>query len=65
MTNMNFRHEPRGYRVTYHFGTVNYCPGCGHSQWHIGRSSAECAFCTTVLPLKRTASSAPEFAIAC
>jgi hypothetical protein len=30
---------------------VNHCPGCGRSHWIIGRLSAECAFCSTALPL--------------
>jgi hypothetical protein len=30
---------------------VNHCPGCGRTQWLIGRMSAECAFCSTALPL--------------
>jgi hypothetical protein len=32
-------------------GEVNHCPGCGRSQWLIGRLSAECAFCSTAVPL--------------
>lgn len=40
-----------GYRMLYHPGDVNRCPGCGHSHWHVGRSSAQCAFCQTALPL--------------
>lgn len=42
--------EGRGYRPQYHHGEVNHCPGCGRSQWWVGRASAECAFCATVLP---------------
>ena len=41
----------RGYHVSYREGEVNRCPGCGRSHWHIGRLSAECAFCGTALPL--------------
>ena len=41
----------RGYRVAYREGEVNRCPGCGRSHWHVGRLSAECAFCGTALPL--------------
>jgi len=43
----------RGYSVVYHDGRVNHCPGCGRSQWLIGRSTAECAFCATAVPLAR------------
>ena len=41
----------RGYLVLYHEGEKTYCPGCGHSHWDIGRTMAECAFCTTALPI--------------
>jgi hypothetical protein len=41
----------RGYRILYHTGATNYCPGCGHTNWYVGRWTAECAFCATVLPL--------------
>jgi hypothetical protein len=34
----------RAYRLLYRPGEVNRCPGCGRSQWHVGRSNAECAF---------------------
>ena len=42
----------RGYHAVYHDGEINHCPGCGRTHWLIGRTSAECAFCTTALPLK-------------
>ena len=35
--------------MTYHEG--NSCPGCGRTHWHIGRVTAECAFCGTTLLL--------------
>ena len=41
----------RGYILVYREGEVNRCPGCGRSHWHIGRISAECAFCATAIPL--------------
>jgi hypothetical protein len=41
----------RGYHVAYRPEQVNYCPGCGGRQWLVGRHSAECAFCSTALPL--------------
>lgn len=31
------------------------CHGCGRSQWHIGRVTAECAFCATAVPLREAA----------
>lgn len=47
--------EPKqwGYRVVYPGDRINHCPGCDRSQWHIGRFSAECAFCGTAIPLAR------------
>ncbi len=41
----------RGYHAVYREHEVNHCPGCGRTHWIIGRMSAECAFCTTALPL--------------
>ena len=41
----------RAYKPVYRPGQVNPCPGCGRSQWHVGRSSAECAFCEALLPI--------------
>jgi hypothetical protein len=37
---MNYRHDQ-----------TNHCPRCGRSHWHVGRITAECAFCSTALPL--------------
>ena len=46
-----FAHDParRGYHAVYRQNEVNHCPGCGRSQWHVGRVSAECGFCSTAL----------------
>lgn len=51
--------------LLYHPDTVNHCPGCGGRHWHIGRSTAECAFCATALPLDSASkrSSEPRFAV--
>ena len=48
----DFAHDPalRGYHVIYRQHETNYCPGCGRSQWLLGRQSAECGFCATALP---------------
>ena len=46
-----FNPSARGYHAVYHDGEVNHCPGCGRTHWLIGRLSAECAFCSTALPL--------------
>lgn len=60
-----FNPNTRGYHAVYHDGEVNHCPGCGRTHWIIGRLSAECAFCTTALPLKeasnRGAAASPVF----
>jgi hypothetical protein len=42
----------RSCRPVYREDEANHCPGCGRSQWLIGRFSSECAFCATVLPLQ-------------
>jgi hypothetical protein len=43
--------KPSGFRIVYRSGVTNYCPACGQSQWHVGRQSAQCAFCATAVPL--------------
>ena len=52
----SFAHDPvrRGYHAVYRPHERNHCPGCGRSQWIIGRRLAECAFCATALPLAET-----------
>jgi hypothetical protein len=51
-----FNPRARGYHAVYHDGEVNHCPGCGRTHWLIGRMSAECAFCSTALPLREAGS---------
>ena len=53
LSELGMAHDPaaRGYHVVYREHEVNHCPGCGRTQWLIGRMSAECAFCSTALPL--------------
>ena len=46
-----FNPVTRGYAIMYRPSSVNHCPGCGHSNWLVGRFTAECAFCETALPL--------------
>ncbi len=46
----------RGYQVLFFADEINRCPGCGHSQWHVGRITAECGVCATALPLAETQS---------
>jgi hypothetical protein len=59
------RHEPsaRGCRILYRSNATTYCPGCGHAHWYVGRASAECAFCATVLPIAEQ-QGAREYALA-
>lgn len=41
----------RGHHIVYRANASNHCPGCGHSNWYVGRISAECGFCGTAMPL--------------
>lgn len=41
----------RGHHIVYRTHAENHCPGCGRSNWYIGRTSAECGFCGTAVPL--------------
>jgi hypothetical protein len=43
--------EARGHHVVYHVNELNRCPGCGRTQWFVGRVTAECGFCGTALAL--------------
>ncbi len=43
--------QPNGFRIAYHRGITNHCPGCTQTQWIIGRITAQCAFCATAVPL--------------
>lgn len=54
----HFEPSKRGLHALYRENEVNHCPGCGRTHWHIGRATAECAFCGTALPLE-VASSGP------
>jgi hypothetical protein len=54
-----FNPSARGYHAVYHDGEINHCPGCGRTHWLIGRVSAECAFCSTALPLKEAMTQGP------
>jgi hypothetical protein len=42
----------RGNHAIYRANERNWCPGCGREHWIVGRVTAECAFCTTALPLE-------------
>ena len=44
----------RGHHIVYRANEANHCPGCGRSQWYVGRVSAECGFCGTAVPLAET-----------
>lgn len=47
----HFNPNARGFHAAYRANEANHCPGCGKSHWIIGSITAECAFCTTALPL--------------
>ncbi|MEP7130230.1 MAG: hypothetical protein ABI770_03790 [Sphingomicrobium sp.] len=51
-------HE-RGYFAVSREHEINHCPGCGRTQWIVGRISAECAFCSTALPLAEASLRSP------
>jgi len=59
-THMPFNPNARGYHAVYHEGEVNHCPGCSRTHWLIGRLSAECAFCSTALPLSEAYNRGPS-----
>ena len=46
-----FTPSARAALPVYRAGEINHCPGCGRSQWIVGRLSCECAFCACALPL--------------
>lgn len=54
-----FEGSARRYTMTYRVGGPNYCPGCGGTQWHVGRQTAECAYCSTAMPLADPADRRP------
>ena len=55
----SWRPFERGYYAVYREHEVNHCPGCGRTHWIIGRLSAECAFCSTAMPLKEALTNGP------
>ena len=59
MLSKSFQVNPaaRGYHAVYREQQVNHCPGCGRTHWFVGRLMAECAFCTTALPLAEASES--------
>jgi hypothetical protein len=45
MTEAEQRRRHWGRVPLFHPGERNRCPGCSHSNWHVGRVLAECGFC--------------------
>lgn len=41
----------RGFGAGYRVGEVVRCPACTRTHWIVGRVTAECAFCSTAMPL--------------
>jgi len=60
-----FDPNARGYHAVYREGELNHCPGCGRSHWIIGRLLAECAFCSTALPLSESQGHASNTTVVC
>jgi hypothetical protein len=61
----HFDPNSRGYHAAYREGEVNHCPGCGRSHWIIGRQLAECAFCSTALPLSESFQNGQAATVVC
>ena len=57
-----FNPAQRGYHAVYRDNEVNHCPGCGRTHWFLGRVLAECAFCSTALPLQESFRHGPALA---
>ena len=55
-----FDNNMRGYHAVYRENEVNHCPGCGRTHWYVGRMLAECAFCSTALPLQEAYRQGPS-----
>ena len=55
----HFNPNLRGYHAVYRENAVNHCPGCGRTHWYLGRMLAECAFCSTALPLQEAVRQGP------
>lgn len=51
-----------GYKPVYRHGENNHCPACSRTQFWVRRVTAECAFCSTAMPV---AEMAPLFAGYC
>lgn len=49
--------------LTYKPGTLTHCPTCAGTQWLVGRTMAQCAYCDTAMPLLHISAgaSAPLF----
>lgn len=54
-----FDPHARGYHAVYRENAVNHCPGCGRTHWLLGRMLAECAICSTALPLQEACRQGP------
>jgi hypothetical protein len=54
-TSFKLQLASKGYQVLFHADETNRCPGCGKSQWYVGRITAECAACGTAIPIAESA----------
>lgn len=53
----------RGYVPLFRPQYSNACPGCGHSNWYVGRVTAECAFCATAMPIAEPHRARPDLTL--
>ena len=53
----------RGHHIVDRSNALNHCPGCGRSQWYVGRISAECGYCATAIPLAEARLDRPSPAV--
>ncbi len=58
----HFNPSLRGYHAVYRENQINHCPACGRTHWYLGRMLAECAFCSTALPLQEAVRQGPAAA---
>lgn len=53
-TSFKLQLAARGYQILFHADETNRCPGCGGSNWYVGRVTAECAVCGTAVAIARS-----------
>lgn len=51
MYDFGVRKSQTSSRIGYRQDQATSCPDCGQTHWLVGRSTVECAYCSTALPL--------------